>query len=48
MVGWQKAKQDRIALTISMIDYIKSIKMVRLCYNFVQLNFLLTYSRRWE
>lgn len=32
MVGWQKAKQDRIAFTISMIDYIKSIKMVCCCY----------------
>jgi ATP-binding cassette subfamily C (CFTR/MRP) protein 1 len=26
---WQKAKQKRIALTTSMIDYIKNIKMVR-------------------
>jgi len=26
--AWQKAKQKRIALTTSMIDYIKNIKMV--------------------
>lgn len=29
MVEWQRAKQDRIGITTSMIDYIKGIKMVR-------------------
>lgn len=29
VADWQKAKQKRIALTTSMIDYIKNIKMVR-------------------
>jgi ATP-binding cassette, subfamily C (CFTR/MRP), member 1 len=29
IADWQKAKQKRIALTTSMIDYIKNIKMVR-------------------
>lgn len=31
MADWQTAKQKRIALTTSMIDYIKNIKMVRTC-----------------
>jgi hypothetical protein len=29
MTDWQEAKQKRIALTTSTIDYIKQIKMVR-------------------
>ncbi|CEJ87424.1 hypothetical protein VHEMI04411 [[Torrubiella] hemipterigena] len=28
MVEWQKAKQDRIAITTSLVDYVKSIKMM--------------------
>lgn len=33
MADWQAAKQARIALTTSTIDYIKQIKMVRVNLN---------------
>jgi hypothetical protein len=37
MADWQEAKQKRIALTTSTIDYIKQIKMVRGSQGFLNL-----------